>query len=170
MDGQKVHKSKLSILDCTFGGIVQLLRRAFQLFRQSVQLLCHGIPQELMEDFDLAGLEETSQREYACFVLYPWLEIMWVVKLQIDVIDGRNNTPSSFTGGAPFITWQTPEPVSAISIICFVNTQIWDWLQYDMLDLQSEWAVNGLELMAKHMRTQPTSSNSNSTSTRFAYW
>ena len=44
MDGQKVQKSKLNIFDCTFGGVVQLLRRSFQLLRRSFQLLRHGIP------------------------------------------------------------------------------------------------------------------------------
>ena len=36
--------------------------------------------------------------------------------------------------------------------------------QLDLLDFQSEWAENGLELMAKDMRTQPTSQNSIPTS------
>ncbi len=41
---------------------------------------------------------------------------------------------------------------------------IWGRLQYTQIDLQSEWAERMLELMAKDLRLQPTSSNSIPTS------
>ena len=40
----------------------------------------------------------------------------------------------------------------------------------DLLDFQLEWAENKLELMAKDMRTQPTSLNSIPRSTIFHFW
>ena len=40
---------------------------------------------------------------------------------------------------------------------------------FDCLDLESELAGNGLELMAKDMRTQPTSQNSGPTSQNLAF-
>ena len=48
----------------------------------------------------------------------------------------------------------------------YADTNIWilGRFQKDLLDFQSEWAGNGLELMAKDMRTQPTSPNSIPTS------
>ena len=39
----------------------------------------------------------------------------------------------------------------------------------DLLDFESELAENGMELMAKDMRTQPTSQNSTPTSQNFDF-
>ena len=64
MDGQKVQKSKLNIFDCTFGGVVQLLRRSFQLLRRSFQLLRHGIPRPHSETpcFASSGVSRTDDK------------------------------------------------------------------------------------------------------------
>ena len=43
------------------------------------------------------------------------------------------------------------------------------WFGFDLLDLESKLAGNGLELMAKDMRTQPTSQHSGPTSQNLAF-